>query len=83
VTCADGDISEHQAWRLPVSHIAIYEQRADPINALVVSKMQIAALKDIGFQDVTFHVPGTTSSAPGTRRISASWLVARRMSRSL
>lgn len=57
VTCADGEVSEHQAWRLPVSKIAIYEQHARPTNAQVVSAMQVSQLKEINFQNITFSVP--------------------------
>src|SRR5205807_1843628 len=37
VTCPDGRAEEHRAWVLPVSEVAIYEQRFDPTNADVVA----------------------------------------------
>ena len=57
VSCDDGRTEEHQAWLLPISKIAIYEQRADGVNALVVSKMEVGRLKDVAVNNVTFHVP--------------------------
>ena len=41
VTCPDGRAEEHRAWVLPVSKVAIYEQRFDPANAGVVATAEI------------------------------------------
>ena len=55
-TCADQTF-ERRAWLLPDSKVAIVEQQAEPENGLVVRQMQVGTLKDVVFENVTFHVP--------------------------
>jgi hypothetical protein len=55
-TCADQTI-ERRAWLLPDSDVAVVEQQAEPENDLVVRQMRVGTLKDIVFENVTFHVP--------------------------
>ncbi len=44
VTCSnDGSVQQHQAWVLPESKVAIYEQHAKPHNDAVVAGMYLCA----------------------------------------
>jgi hypothetical protein len=55
-TCADLTI-ERRAWLLPNAKVAIVEQETSPEIDLVVRQMQVGALKDVVFENVTFHIP--------------------------
>jgi hypothetical protein len=55
-TCADQTI-ERRAWLLPDSEVAIVEQQASPENVRVVRQMRVGVLKDVVFENVTFHIP--------------------------
>jgi hypothetical protein len=55
-TCADQKI-ERRAWLLPDAKVAIVEQQPSPEIERVVRQMRVGTLKDIVFENVTFHVP--------------------------
>ena len=55
-TCADQTI-ERRAWLLPEAKVAIVEQQPAPENEHIVRQMRVGTLKDIAFENVTFHVP--------------------------
>src|SRR5205807_6570350 len=55
-TCADQTI-ERRAWLLPDSKVAVVEQDAWPENDRVVRQMRVGTLKDVEFENVTFHLP--------------------------
>jgi hypothetical protein len=55
-TCAEQTI-ERRAWLLPDAKVAIVEQQASPENDRVVRQMRVGTLKDVVFENVTFHVP--------------------------
>jgi hypothetical protein len=55
-TCADLTI-ERRAWLLPDAKVAIVEQQPSPEIDLVVRQMQVGTLKDVVFENVTFHLP--------------------------
>lgn len=61
-TCADLTI-ERRAWLLPDAKVAIFEQEPSPEIDLVVRQMHVGTLKDILFENVTFHLPPSWSIA--------------------